>query len=96
MYVEIIGESLGVSLQEVMGIDEGDTGWGREEEGKMGWFQKMEMEVGGGALWPLGCRVPVGPAKTRCGGLHWRQNRRAAQGPLGFLEDKQGSRKTWS
>ena len=56
----------------------------------------MEMEVGGCALWPLGCGVPVGPAKTRCGGLHWRQNRGAAQGPLGFLEDKQGSRKTWS
>lgn len=72
----------------------GIQGWGKEEEGKMGWLHKME--VGGGALWPLGFGVPVGPAKTRCGGLHWRQNRGAAQGPLGFLENKQGSRKAWS
>lgn len=27
---------------------------------------------------------------TRCGGLHWRQNRGAAQGPLGFLGGQQG------
>jgi len=36
VYVEIIGESLGVSLQEVMGIDEGDTGWGEGRRGEDG------------------------------------------------------------
>ena len=63
-----------------MGIDEEDAGWGEGtgKGGKTRCFHKKETEAGEGDPWPCGCGVPAGPARTRCVGLHWRQNRGAA------------------